>query len=68
MVGASMAVAVMAARAMLMGVLHMMAHPPAPMRMRWGGVAVGVAVFFAWYLAPAIAARVPAGLVTSVLP
>jgi hypothetical protein len=67
MVGASMAVAVMGARAMLMGVLHMMAHPPAPVRVRWGGVAVGLAIFFVWYLAPAIAARVPAGLVTSAL-
>jgi hypothetical protein len=68
MVGASMALAVMGARTMLMGVLHVMAHPPAPLRMRWGGAAVGVAIVFVWYVAPAIAARVPAGLVASVLP
>lgn len=62
-----MALAVMGARAMLGAVLHVMAHPPAPMRMRWGGVAFGVALVFFWYLAPAIAARIPAGVVTSVL-
>ena len=62
MIAVSMALAVMGARATLMGVLHVMAHPPAPVRVRWGGVAVGMAIFFAWYLAPAIAARVPTGL------
>jgi hypothetical protein len=62
MIALSMALAVIGARAMLMGVLHVMAQPPAAVRMRWGGVAVGMAIFFVWYLAPAIAARVPAGL------
>ena len=59
---ASMALAVMGARAMLEAVLHVMAHPPAPMRVRWGGVAVGLAIFWFWYLAPSLAARVPAGV------
>ena len=67
LVGGSMAVAVMGARAMLIAVLHVMAHPPALERMRWGGVAVGMAIVF-WYVAPAIAARVPSDIVASVLP
>jgi hypothetical protein len=62
-----MALAVIGAQAMLGAILHVMAHPPAPMRVRWGGVAVGAALFLFWYLAPAIAARVPAGTVASVL-
>jgi hypothetical protein len=61
-----MALAVMGARAMLLAVLHVMAHPPAPLRVRWGGVAFGLAIFWFWYLAPSLAARVPAG-VTQVL-
>jgi hypothetical protein len=64
---ASVALAVMGARAMLVAVLHLMAHPPAPMRLRWGGAAVGLAIFWLWYMAPSLAARAPAG-VTQALP
>jgi hypothetical protein len=59
MIVASMALAVMGARAMLVAVLHVMAHPPAPVRIRWGGVAFCAALFWFWYLAPGIAAQVP---------
>jgi hypothetical protein len=68
MLTASMALAVMGARGLLVAVLHVMAHPPAPARIRWGRVVFGVAIFWFLYMAPAIAARVPAGLVKSVLP
>jgi hypothetical protein len=57
-----MALAVMGARAMLVAVLHVMAHPPGPMRVRWGRVAVGAAIFWFCYLAPSLAARVPEGV------
>jgi hypothetical protein len=53
-----MALAVIGAQATLGAILHVMAHPPAPIRVRWGGVAVGAALFLFWYLAPAIAAGV----------
>ena len=52
-----MMLAVMAARTMLVAVLHTMANPPAPRRILRGGVAVGAAVVGLWYLAPAIAAH-----------
>jgi hypothetical protein len=59
MIAGSMALAVMGARATLVAVLHVMAHPPAPARIRWGGVAFCAALFWFWYLAPGIAAQVP---------
>ncbi len=59
MIVASMALAVMGARAMLLAVLHVMAHPPAPVRIRWGGAAIFAALFWLWYMAPGIAAQVP---------
>ena len=62
-----MVLAVMGAQAMLGAILHVMAHPPALTRMRWGGAAVAAALFLFWYLAPAIAARVPAATVAAVL-
>src|SRR5687768_6132937 len=48
MLTASMALAVMGARGLLVAVLHVMAHPPAPARIRWGRVVFGVAIF--WFL------------------
>jgi hypothetical protein len=57
---ASMALAVLGARATLVAILHVMAHPPAPARVRLGGAAFGLAIFWLWYLAPSLAARVPA--------
>jgi hypothetical protein len=59
MLGASMLLAVSGARAVLGGVLHVMANPPAPTRVLRGGVAIGVAAVGLWYLAPVIAAQLP---------
>jgi hypothetical protein len=61
MLGASMLLAVLGARTMLGGVLHLMANPPAPARVLRGGVAVGVmaAGVGLWYLAPVIASQLP---------
>ena len=65
---ASVTLAVMGARGVLFAILHVMAHPPAPRRLRLGGgVAFAAALVWIWYMAPAIAARVPAGMVQSVL-
>ena len=59
--GASMVLAVMGARTMLVGILHVMANPSAAARMLRGGVALGLAAAAVglWYLAPVIASQLP---------
>jgi hypothetical protein len=50
----SSALGVVGARGALGAVLHVMAHPPARIGIRWHRVMFAAALFWFWYLAPGI--------------